>query len=295
MASRSELARRAAVIVIAAVAAVSGAEGCSLLTDLSGLSEPGSAPTPGDAGAPDARADGATDGAAPTIDAALPDASAAYVAAVLADAPIAYYPLEESSGTIARDVVGGKDGTWVGTAKLGVPGAVGAGASFDGQSTRLEMPTGSFGFAGRVPYTIEVWLNPAVVGTNVRFVLDQGSRSALSGGYQIYFNNDFFLCSRSTNTDADGYGTIIPLPPAQFAHLAMTYDGEHVHLYANGASRGPANGVLAIPALTDGLLVFGDSAGGQFFKLAGVLDEIAIYDKALSQARVLAHYQARPR
>jgi len=295
MASRPALARRTTV----AVAMASLAAGCSLLTDLSGLSDSAGTSTPpgAEGGTPaDARADGAlTDAASPLPDAALPDGGAAYVAAILADSPLAYYPLEESSGSIATDVVGGKNATWIGGVKLGVAGAVGAGASLDGQSTRLEMPVGSFGFAGKVPYTIEVWLNPAIVGSNVRFVLDQGSRNAPSGGYQIYFNNDFFLCSRSSDAGADGYGNITPPPVGQFVHLAMTYDGDHVYLYANGEARGPANGVLAIPTLQDGILVFGDSAVGQFFKLAGVLDEIAIYDKALSQARVLAHYQARPR
>ncbi|HSO40615.1 MAG TPA: LamG domain-containing protein [Labilithrix sp.] len=272
--------------------------GCTLLTDLEGLSGPSA--EPGDAGpGADARTDGGGggDGASPPLDAAVADGASPYVAAVLADGPVAYYPLDETTGTTARDVVAGKNGTWVGKALLGVGAVVGVGAQLDGESTRLEMPAGSFGFAGKVPYTIEVWMNPAVVGTAVRFLLDQGARNGPSGGYQIYLNNDFFLCSRAgTDGGADGYGNITPVLPGQFTHIAMTYDGTQVNLYANGSSKGPANGVLAIPSAADGRLVFGDSVGGQFFKLAALIDEIAIYDKALSEERIRAHFDAaRPK
>lgn len=276
-------------VYAAAVAGVALA-GCSLFTDLSGFSEPANEL---DARAPAPEADAAPDAAPDAADGAASDGGSAYVAAVLADGPIAYYPLDDASGTSARDVVGGKNGAWVGKSALAVQGAVGTGALFDGATTRLEMPAGSFGFTGKVPYTIELWLSVSAVGTAVRFLLDYAAGADDSAGYRIYFNNDFFLCSRADAAGADGYGSITPIAPSAFVHLAMTYDGAQVHLYANGSSNGPANGNRALPSIANGRLVFGDSAGGQFFKLAGVLDEIAIYDKALPAARVAAHYAAR--
>ena len=70
-------------------------------------------PTPGDAPA-DASADSPAD--AP---------SSVYRAAVLADSPLAYWRLGETSGTVAHDETGnGHDGTYVGGVTLGQPGAL---------------------------------------------------------------------------------------------------------------------------------------------------------------------------
>lgn len=282
-------------LVATAAALVVGA-GCSLLTDLSGYAEP---PRGDDAGA-EAASDGsprpADSGATPFDAASAPDGGGAYVAAVLADAPIAYYPLEETGGTTAKDVLGGKDAQWVGPVKLGVPGKVGSGALFDGEATRLELPTGAFGFGGNVPYSVEVWLRSDIGDGQVRFVLDQGRSAAGSGGYTIYFNEDFFLCSRKDGDGgSDGYSNIPPPPVGRLVHLVYTYDGSKARLYVDGVNSQVGNGPGAIPAYADGRVVFGDSVGGQFFKLKGLLDEIAFYDAALPEARVQAHFAAAPR
>jgi hypothetical protein len=78
----------------------------------------------------------------------------------------------------------------------------------------------------------------------------------------------------------------------RFAHLVMAYDGALMRLYVDGVLRDTANGLLDVPNSPDARLVFGDRVQGTFYKLHGVLDEIAIYDHALSPARVAAHFAA---
>lgn len=263
--------------------------GCSLFADLGGLSS-GDADPAGQATGADATTG---DGSLAFDAAAIPDGGAAYVAEILADSPIAYYPLEETSGTTARDVIGGRDGTWTGTVSLGVPAVIGGGARLDG-TTRLEMPAGAFRFEGKAPCTVELWLNASVVDASLRFLFSHGLVSGSAGGYKIYFDQTFFLMSRSDDDGgADGYAKVpSPIPTGQPLHLVMTYDGARARLYMNALSDGPENSAISISALPDARLVFGDAAKGLAHKFSGTLDEIAIYDKALSAERIRAHYDA---
>ncbi|NVL78661.1 hypothetical protein HWN78_27180, partial [Escherichia coli] len=66
------------------------------------------------------------------------------------------------------------------------------------------------------------------------------------------------------------------------------------HLYVNGIEvrNGIGNASMGAGAQT---LVFGDTVRKQFFKFSGSLDEISIYDHALSAAQVAAHYHAAGR
>lgn len=105
--------------------------GCALLVDTRDLSS-GPPPHDGPAATSDTRSEAAypTDDSAAMdvhpMDAVGPGVAAAYVAEVLADAPVAYFRLEETSGTSAHDE------------KNAVPGLYsGAYATYDGRKLRF--------------------------------------------------------------------------------------------------------------------------------------------------------------
>lgn len=277
---------------------VGAGAGCSLLVDTSGLEDGATTDPkleagvglPGDGGGTSDGGSSPTDGGG---DAVAFDAGNAYAKAVLADSPIAYYPLEETSGPAAADVVGGRNGAWEGVAGLGVPGAVGRGASFDGESTRLVLPVGAFGFPGKAPYSVELWLRADTVDGQVRRIFEHASADQ-GGGYTLYFSKDFLLGSRGApDGGTDGYAANTPPDVGQLRHYVLTFDGSVTRLYRDGVSGEAANALLSLASNPGGRLVFGDGVTGQFFKLRGVLDEIAIYDRALTAAQVQAHFAAR--
>jgi hypothetical protein len=295
-ASIDPMLRRGVVAVLSGVPLALAA--CSLLTDLDGLSTGG--PRDGDAASlTDATAPldspSTADGMIPFDAASVPDGGSAYVTAVLDDKPIAYYPLEESQGSVARDVIAGKDGLFVGTDRVVVPGRVGNGASFDGAKTRLEMPLGAFGFPNRAPFTLELWVKASVVDQAVRFVA-QGGPSGTIAGYLLYYTDTYTQTAR-TDTDggSDSYCNRDPFQIGQLTHVVMAYDGTEMRLYTNGVASPPANGFGSNAGTDQGRLVLGDRNPPNFAKFAGVLDEIAIYDKALSAQRVKAHFDAAPK
>lgn len=86
-----------------------------------------------------------------------------YEQGLLAFQPAAYWPLAETSGAVARDLVGGVDGVYVGGCALGHPGPAptmfGGGSravEFDGSSAYVDIPGGAFNFTG--PLTAMAWV-----------------------------------------------------------------------------------------------------------------------------------------
>jgi uncharacterized protein YjdB len=90
-------------------------------------------------------------------------APTAYQQAILSGNPIGYWPLNESSGTIAYDLVGGHNGTYTGTYALGQAGPpnafFGGSAStvFDGASGHVAIPGTPFNITGAI--TVVAWVN----------------------------------------------------------------------------------------------------------------------------------------
>ena len=69
-----------------------------------------------------------------------------------------------------------------------------------------------------------------------------------------------------------------------WAHLAATYDGATVRLYVNGVQVASRAQTGAIATSTNPLQIGGDSIYGQYF--AGRIDEVRIYNRALSVAEI---------
>lgn len=76
-----------------------------------------------------------------------------------------------------------------------------------------------------------------------------------------------------------------------WSHVALTYDGNKVTLYINGVNKIDYT-LVGTPKCTgaSGLRIGGSNLPGDY--VDALIDEVAVYDKALTGARVLAHYQA---
>jgi hypothetical protein len=231
---------------------------------------------------------------------ALP--STAYVAAVLSDQPVAYWHLDETSGSVAEDASGHhNDGQYVGTyggtgCSLGVPGAMAQSraVSFGEASCYLDMGD-IFPFTGTSSYSIELWFyDDQDAGATVNHSLvDRNTLVGPQNGYDVYFNASFTLFSRLCgDAGEEGYAGIDSGPPVgQWTHFVATYDGTMTTLYLNGQVRAS----LASPdpqGSGTGVLRFGQSARTPDPALGGALDEIAVYDKALSSTSVHNHFTA---
>jgi hypothetical protein len=194
----------------------------------------------------------------------------------------------------AADALAGNNGTFVN--ENYTTGMVGQAFHFDGNSGGVilaDQPA----YALTNSLTIEGWIRP--VGSGAKIFVRGDSRPGLDP-YELsmeYDNKFYFHINQSDNT-----GVIInsgPISYNQWVHVAATLDG------STGTMSLYTNGVLAAQTTTTvrpfGPLVASDSPGvgignvnfsGINFPFNGDIDEIALYNRALSQAEIQSIYNA---
>src|SRR4051812_20291297 len=146
------------------------------------------------ADATDASEDTASEDA-PRLDAAR----SVYATEVFADRPIAYYRLDEESGTAVKSaVLWAPDGTFTRNVTLGVPDAItndpenrsASLASALGKDSDLSFGN-NFAFTGTAPFTVECWLKPSTIDNTARHVFSKADRvnGAPTNGWNLVLWN----------------------------------------------------------------------------------------------------------
>lgn len=214
-----------------------------------------------------------------------------YAAAVRRHNPLAYWRFDDTRTPTALDASGqGHHGTYAAVA-LGRPGAVGDGNTavelLNTFGAQIDMGQG-FGFEGNAAFTIEMWLNPGkpsgiLVGKN-----DFNTKTSLYDGWLIYYYETQTMLRRA----AENFPAP-PIPVGEYSHVVATYDGVTVVVYINGSGTSYTTST-PMPSATSPFLV-GRQAMGQWAPYVGLIDELAIYDIALTPSEVAEHYRiARP-
>jgi Concanavalin A-like lectin/glucanases superfamily len=244
---------------------------------------------------------------------ASPDASAEggsaalqqYVAAVLKDGPIAYWHMDIASGlTIPDETNNGHDLILQGSGwTLGAAGAISGSPSihFDGaHASAIATLSDAFAFDHGAKLSIECWASwdGASAGqSDEQSIISQIDNLPFDGGYTPNgFNLYVTRSAASTHFSywhvhggADLQGTI----PSGFVHYVATFHGNNANLYVNGTMITPNKAGGTIDPRMSPFTVGASSAGGLSFP--GSIDELAVYDQALTLAQVAAHLQAAGR
>ncbi len=105
-----------------------------------------------------------------------------YASTIVADNPLSYFRLDETSGSTAFDYAGGNDGTYNGGCALGSPGALlqnaDAAVTFDGATNSYIGGIGAtaINFSGTSPeFSIEAWANGAAGEADNAAVIAKGT------------------------------------------------------------------------------------------------------------------------
>src|SRR5581483_11675273 len=135
--------------------------------------------------------------------------------------------------------------------------------------------------------TLEAWVKPTVL-SDFSSVIIKESTSRVTP-YSLY-------ASAGASAPPDGSvnlggGDVIAdgtsvLPLNAWSQLTVTFNGASVNLYVNGvlvASQAAAGSILTS---TGALRIGGNSIWGEYFK--GLIDEVRIYNRALSPSEVQA-------
>lgn len=149
------------------------------------------------------------------------------------------------------------------------------------------LPTGS-------TMTVSSWVKPTGTYANPSYngVVSFGPRTS---------NNSFLLALQNSgkptfaawgNDFVPTGGSVITVTPNQWNHLAAVLSGSSITLYVNGQTNSQMTGTLAsIPNIQSGPLVIGATdynPPGRFYN--GAIDEVRIYNRALSATEVSDEY-----
>ena len=168
------------------------------------------------------------------------------------------------------------DGTYV-------PGMVGQAFSFSGAGY-VEIPYDPVQDLNH--FTIEVWVNLATDDLGFRALVAKPEPRPAS----LWLNDDKVVVW------FDPIGAVVTsitgLTPGQWYHIAGTYDGAEARVYVDGTLDSTA-AQSVVPLTNPGPLFLGQRGDNQAFAFyEGLLDEVSIYNRALTAEEVSAIYQA---
>ncbi|MFW6163761.1 MAG: LamG-like jellyroll fold domain-containing protein [Planctomycetota bacterium] len=208
-----------------------------------------------------------------------PGGNERWVEAVVASGPLHWYTLDETTGTVAYDSGSSPlNGTYQNGAALGQgsAGIVGDGVTFDGVDDQIALGGGTLSGAWTAEFILKK-LGIEQAGSLMRqypyaLRLDQWNNTGQVG--YTHFGVRDYLFSPAASAPLD-----------EFIHLTYVGDpASGLSAYVNGELAGTNPAYIPLPLGTIGA---GDAAHA-------LIDEVVIYDRALSQGEILDHMATIP-
>jgi hypothetical protein len=156
---------------------------------------------------------------------------------------------------------------------------------------------------GRSDHSIELWFYPLAAGTLVSSgTFTDTERGGRDVGWQLSVipgvNTFYQIRYLSTVYDGDPYSVDLYAPcNGQWNHVAVTLQGSLVSLYVNGALTNTGRIQPRYPVTTLGARYWPRSAGGESpdhydGQWSGLMNEVRLWSRALSQAEITANMHA---
>jgi len=220
---------------------------------------------------------------------------------VLDDRPEGYWQLDEVQGTTVRDASGrGIHGTCRPGVQLGRPGIVSVpdnrAAALDGAGACIDLGDLD-AIDGLGAITVEAWIrweDPGGKCHGVAVFLRKETVLAFGTGWtgqnsasptvrkaRFWINaGGAWLHSDNGTTDVDD---------GRWHHVAGVYDGDFVRIYVDGIQESCRKiGRKRLSSNANPLMIGSAGGGGEFYP--GLIDEVAVYGRALSPTEVYEHY-----
>jgi len=191
--------------------------------------------------------------------------------------------MDEGSGTTISDRSGNNNTGTLTNGPTWTAGAYGGALLFDGADDRVRV-NDSNSLDLTTAATFEAWVYPTVVPSGWRTIMqkqvDAYLLSASGGGS----GNKPVSAGTSTAYCCVQVAGVAALPVNTWTHVAATYDGSQLRLYVNGALVASTAVTSSYQVNTNPLWIGGNAVYGEHFQ--GKLDELRIYNRALTQAEI---------
>jgi len=218
---------------------------------------------------------------------------------------VGYWKLDEGNGTTAGDSSGNNNNGTLENGPIWVSGKYGEALSFDGNAY-VTVPDS---YDLRVQnFSLEAWIfmtkRPYQHGTSHSAIINKlhyfGSSGSL--GYKLQFENPTSTNDNLVISIGDGaaqiylvnYNSIVDLTLNQWHHVVGTYDGNTAKIYIDGELKSSSNPGMHTIVHDDAPLAMGTEVTGNGVQYNGLIDNVMIYNRALSEEEVLSHYLLPP-
>ena len=234
----------------------------------------------------------------------------AIMSEVLYDSPVAYYPLDEPAGSTSAGDRSGRQGPALAPQSVGAgAGTVdfGSGTSPDGvgtvaaftptSSSNGKSLTGSGAVASYSSFTVEAWVRAGAWAHDMAFC---GMTSAATDGVVGPTALAYYSGTGNIAFQVNSYNyVLVSQTPAtdEWCHFALTCDGSTMRGYYQGQQIGTGATTGSDDLIAD-LITIGSLGPSSLYAASsqlltdGQIAHVAVYDSALSAARIAAHYEA---
>ncbi|MFZ5917452.1 MAG: DUF7507 domain-containing protein [Chloroflexota bacterium] len=207
---------------------------------------------------------------------------------------LAYWKLDETGGAAYDDFFDGLDGECAGQCPATATGMINGGQIFNGSDTGIDVPAdAAFDWSVSDSFSIEFWMrSDSACATGNQVIIGRDDSSTPMQwwvGCQTGGNARFYLQDSNNNTAQVSGGLIVD---DAWHHIVAIRDAgaNRIRIYVDGVGQ-------------SSFVVFGAGFGSAtaelnigwldlapYYHFEGSLDEVAIYDRALSEAEIQQHH-----
>jgi hypothetical protein len=183
-----------------------------------------------------------------------------------------------------------------------VAGEVGSAFNLEGGNDHVQVPNDAAKAALRLSTgaTFEAWVYPTTTGSQLTILSKWDTVWGYDQRSYIFAINPNSTICLAVCSDGKAYNTPAcnsssTVPTNKWSHLAGTYDGTALRVYLNGTLAGTTPYTSGIYPSTNDFTIGGVAGQASTFvcPFIGRLDEVSVYNRALSQTEIQSIYAAR--
>lgn len=205
--------------------------------------------------------------------------------------PVAEWKYEQGQGASALDNSGNANtGTLTGSPSWGI-GKIGKGVTLNSSTNDYVSVANNSSLNITGDLTVETWVNPSVVDTTQRLILEKGDgATAANRQYSLRMNATpvWQVTIYDGSNTRNAVSTVTPVV-GRWDHLALVKRGTTLFIYVNGVQAGSVSAPNATNT-SSSILAIGrpGATSSNYFK--GTVDQTRIYNYARTQAQIAYDY-----
>jgi hypothetical protein len=221
-------------------------------------------------------------------------AAPAPAAALAASGPVGVWKLDEAGGTTASDSSGNGNPGVLSGGVTWVPGVFGSAIALDGSTGEIKVSDND-ALEPATAVTVSAWIKATGSPGVYRYIVAKGGNQCIAASYGLYTGPDgglqFYVSQDAGSAYERSAAAGMGVWDGDWHLVVGSFDGSVLRLYVDGVQVGPAVSypgslVYRLPYSND--LYIGNYPGCAQRSFMGLIDDVTIWDRALSAAEVSA-------